>query len=268
VIFSGRLSTLLRRSHWLGAIFLPAALFAAGAAVDPYEILEKVGDRPHLPRLLSTEDAGMSSFAPEALQPIAGDFDKDGKPDLAITGVYNLPARGGAYFLLVAGDVESRLSVVLFAQDARTPFYLHKPGTTGEGDPGDQAFAVTTCVNCSSGTDFRWNPKAERFQRSPWRAGRITRHTVVPVAPRADANVSEADADKALQIVGRLKDVQDYVSELKAGGGKLGTRVEPVKGAKDRVRVVVFEKRENGEKIYDAIEVELAGEKVVRRKRT
>ena len=35
-----------------------------------------------------------------------------------------------------------------------------------------------------------------------------------------------------------------------------------------RVRVLVFEKLEKGEKLYDAIEIDLAGGKVVKRKRT
>ncbi len=245
-----------------------AAVSTTSASVDAYAVLDKIGDREHLPRLLTTEDANMSAFAPDDLQPVVGDFDHDGKRDLALAGVYNLPAKGGAYFLLVAGSIDDRLPVVLYAQDGRTPFYLHPAGATGEGDPGNQAFSVTTCVNCSSGTDFRWNEKANRFTRAPWTAGRITHVTVRPVMPDPNANVSEPDADAALQIVGKLKDVQAYVAKLKAAGGKLGTRVEPVPGATGQVRVMVFEKRAAGEKIYDAIDVELAGGRILKRKRT
>ena len=253
----------LRRAIFFSATMLVAAAGSLAAQVDPYAILEKIGDRERIPRLLSTEDAEMSALRPEALQPIEGDFDGDGRRDMAIAGAYNLPLQGQPYFLLVAGDIEGSPRV-LYREESNVPLFLHRAGSTGAGDPGSQAFSMATCFNCSTGVDFRWNRGRSTFQKVGWKKGRVTR--VVPVRA-AGPGVSDEVADRALKIAGRLKDVQAYVAELEVGGGKLGTRVEPVKGSADRVRVMIFQKLTKGEKLYDAIEIDVAAERVVRRKR-
>ena len=232
--------------------------------VDPYQVLDRAGDRDHLPRVLSTDDTGVSSVVPEDLLPVEGDFDGDGRADLAISGVYTLPKKTGAYFLLVVGHAEAAKPDVLYAQDSATPFYLHPPGTTGEGDPGDQAFSVTTCVECSTGTDFKWDARRHAFRQTAWTAGRITHVAPVPVAPET---VSDATADKALRIAGGLPDVTAYVAGLKKEKRTLGTRVEPVRGQDSQARVLIFEKTTRGDKLYDAIVVDVSSGTVVTRNR-
>ncbi len=230
-------------------------------AVDPYLVLEKFLDRGRIPRLLSTVDFGLSSVQPEALLPLEGDFNKDGKPDLALSGVYTLPGKTPDYFLLVVGDSESRKPEQLFLKAGTRPFYLHKPATTGEGDPGDQAFSASLCINCSTGTDFRWDPVSRTFQEAPWTEGKRLQ-TVLAKNIEVDPKV----ADIALQVAGRLPDVKNFVDELGRRGSQLVTKVEPLawKG-QDRARVLIYERSQAGDELYDSIDVDTTARRVVKR---
>lgn len=120
-------------------------------------------------------------------------------------------------------------------------------------------------MNCPDGTDFRWDVRNKRFARSKWKSNRQAGQR--PTAPAKPVEVSDENIDRALRIAGSLKDVQAFVAKLQSGGGKLGTRVEPIKNLASRVRVLIFEKRDDGEALYDAVDIDLVSEKVLGRKR-
>jgi hypothetical protein len=281
------------RLRTAGAIFFPATSFVAGAASfvalvcyalavitaattvpahaepisEEYMLIERFADRARLPRLLTTDDLGIAQTVPTEIPSLFGDLDGDGRVDLALSGVYNLPNGPLRYFMLVASDIRGRPRL-LFQQDGTRPFFLHAPGSTGNGDPGDQAFSVSSCVNCGTGTDFRWDPRAHRFRQIPWAADRlVTRRAEGPEAPPSVPNLPEEAVDKALRIAGALPDVRAYVAGLNKNGRKLGTRVEPVKGSTETVRVLVFEKAAGGEKMFEAIEIDLPSGRVLGRKK-
>lgn len=251
----------------LMAVAFPAALCFA---TDPYLVLERFADRARIPRLLSTADFGLSNVQPEALQPVWGDFNGDRRPDVAISGVYTLPGKSGPsekYFLLVVSNAgHRRKSEQLLLEEAKQPYFLHKPGTTGEGDPGNQAFSLSFCINCSTGTDFHWDAEAKAFRRTAWTAKRFPQPVKVAPPREVDPKV----ADEALKIAGALPDVKRFVNRLVRAGAQLVTRVEPVIG-KDgepragRARVLIYERSRAGEELYDAIEIDTRRNRVIRR---
>ena len=251
------------KKHLLALLLIVATAATVAAAADPYLILERLLDRERIPRLLSTVDFGLSSVQPEQLEPVEGDFNGDRKKDMAIAGVYTLPGKNkaGEYFLLVVSDAEGKQPEKAQLRESRTPFYLHKPGTTGASDPGDQAFSFSPCINCSTGTDVRWNPDKRMFTDTAWLPG-----ARIPVPMKTATAVDPKVADAALRIAGRLSDVHTFVESVARRGGDLVTRVDPIEGKPStRVIVKIFERTVVGEELYDSIEVDTKAKRVVGR---
>ena len=257
------------------ATFLLPFLFAAAAfsettsaPIDPYPYIDALAPSHKHPRVLTTEDLPAMSTA--SLRPLVapqGDFNADGLADLAISGVYGLPDGGPRYFLLVATRRTDpiRFEALLF-EESDAPHILHRAGTTGPADPGDQAFSVSSCWDCEKGFDLTWNARKRAFDRKPWKAGEIrgTRTVTVPGAP----DLPEDLVDRALKIVGTLPDVQAFVAEVKDRGTELVTRARAAKpGSTDKAIVEILERTSEGEAVYDRISVDLRKERVIRRER-
>lgn len=217
-----------------------------------------------LPRVLNTQDIPdlrptdpQPTFAPE------GDFDKDGSTDIAISGLYTLKEGKKRYFLLVAG-AEGRRFKQLFLEEYETPVFLHRPGSTGEADPGDQAFSATFCIECAQGQDFYWQKSTGRFRQVLWKekTQRLKKMVQVPAK-----DVPPEEADKALRLIGGLKDVIDFTTKMSKEGRTFGVRVEYADEKKpSQYRVKIYEKRQGEEKIYDDILVDLEKMVVLHRK--
>src|SRR5206468_3292 len=107
-------------------------------------------------RVLNTLDIpGWNSSNPAPLFSPVADFTGDGEPDIAISGIFDLPKNKNRYFLLVATRSKSPTPFTqLFYKEVPVPVFIHKPGTTGEADPGDQAFSISFCWECDKGEDF------------------------------------------------------------------------------------------------------------------
>ncbi len=222
--------------------------------------------KTNLPRVLNSTDININPNDPQPLFTPAGDFNKDGIPDMAISGIYGLPSKN-QYFLLVGTQFQNPVrSEALFFREYSQPVFLHKPGTTGDKDPGDQAFAITACSNCSDGFDFFWDPKQKTFNQVPW-VKRVRHYQEIKPASPSDAVPPEV-VDQALQIVGELPDIRIFVAGLQKTGKQLGTRVKQAKLPEAEATVVVvevFEKKKKGENLYDALTVDVKEKKVVKR---
>lgn len=237
-------------------------------ALDPYDLIESLMPKDTLPRVLNSDDIELQPNDPQPLFSPTGDFNNDGTQDMAIAGIYGLPS-GNRYFLLIGTEFINPVRYEkLFFREYAHPVFLHKPGTTGERDPGDQAFSITPCSQCSDGLDYYWNKKKKTFEAREW-LKRVRRYTQVPHIPEADL-VPPETVDKALQIVGELPDVKVFVAGLKKAGKQLGTRVRPAEitgEAPSQVVVTIFEKKNKDDKIYDALTVDVEQGRVVKRRR-
>jgi len=254
------------------SIFLLTALavfpLSASASFDLYGVLESAVGNKFQPRVLNSADIPpLQPNDPEPLFSPEGDFNKDGVPDVAISGIFGLKQAGPLYFLLVATQKEDAPHFdKLFYKEYDRPVFIHRPGTTGEGDPGDQAFSISFCMNCPDGFDFYWDSSRKRFDQRPWAMKTKRTQKIVEVKP---SEIPPDIVEKALKVVAALPDVQTYVKEVKKRGGTLGTRVEenPKKEKRPIYRVRVFEKKENREIIYSIFSVDVSTMKVVRRGR-
>lgn len=247
------------------AFLLPAPL--AAEPFDPYALIEAYAANDKHPRVLNSDDIKINPTDPQPLFTPDGDFNGDGIQDMAIAGIYDLPTDKKKYFLLVGTQWKAPIRYERwYFQEYDHPVFLHKAGTTGEGDPGNQAFSATDCAGCTSGVDFVWNKKKNAFDQKPW-AKRIRRYEAVAVRP-ASQPVPDEVVDHALQVVGALKDVQFFVAGLKKKKGQLGTRVESTWDApvEERVKVLVFEKKEKTEKMYDVFTVDLKTDTILKRR--
>ncbi len=220
-----------------------------------------------LPRLLNSQD--VPALSPHDPQPVfapEGDFNLDGSSDVAISGIYALRSGGKRYFLLVTTLEERGRFKNLFYEEYDVPVFLHERGATGPADPNDQAFSMTFCANCSQGVDFYWDKKAKRFRQEPWKEKEERLQKTV-IEPAKD--VPPELADQALQVAGRLPDVVAYVEGLKKAGKAFGVRVEYIDetNAAAPLRVKIYEKAGEKEKIYDEIDVDLKTMGVVKRRR-
>jgi hypothetical protein len=100
----------------------------------------------------------------------------------------------------------------------------------------------------------------------PWKEKTERRQEMVTVAP---LDVPSEVADKALQVAGKLPDVVAFTEGIKKAGKAFGVRVEytdPLNQAAP-VRVRIYEKKGAGEKLFDAIDVDVKKMSVVKRRR-
>lgn len=236
--------------------------------VDSYSLIGELLSKDQLPRILNSDDIQLNPHDPQPLFAPNGDFNGDGIDDMAISGIYTLPSGPMKYFLLVATQYENpvRYEKFLFKEFPK-PVFIHKPKTTGERDPGNQAFSVTFCSNCNDGFDLYWDAPNNSFHFQPWEK-RVRRYQQLPHAPELDL-ISPETVDQALKIVGRLKDVEAFVAGLKKKGGALGSRVNRLRPTDPLsvVEVSIFEKGKKREVIYDAITVDVEKETVLDRRR-
>src|ERR1044071_10451741 len=76
--------------------------FPIFATIDPYDLITSLLDPTLHPRVLNTLDlSNWNDENPEPLFSPEGDFNKDGQPDMAIAGIYDLPKNKDRYFLIV-----------------------------------------------------------------------------------------------------------------------------------------------------------------------
>jgi len=232
-----------------------------------YDYMDALCKKDLHPRQLNTLD--LPQYYPGAQpQPLIvprGDFNRDGNPDLAISGIFDLSISSYSYFLLVATlDKSTSRPKSLFFETYAKPPLLFELGTTGEGDPKDQAFSLSFCTGCAQGWDFYWNEPHRNFDLRPWTVKQIRHTSLVSIQGQV---VPQADVDQALQIVGKLPDVIAFVAGLKKSGRTLGTRVEPVpqKEGQKQYRVLLYEKRKGKEIRYDIIDVDLNREAIIKR---
>jgi hypothetical protein len=228
--------------------------------IDPYVFIEKFVERSNQPRLLNSEDLKIRATDPQPLIYPTGDFDKDGRLDMAISGIFDTPPDQEKYFLLVVGNIRQSQAELIEYKEYPKPVILHTAGTTGEQDPGDQAFSVTFCMGCSEGYDFYWKTDQANLISVPWKA-RVKK--VTPISVKKESPVDPKIADEALKIAGALPEVQEFVGRLKAEKKELGTRVEPAKSDKNIVQVVIFERQAGGEKIFQRYVINVASQKVL-----
>jgi len=195
-----------------------------------------------------------------------GDFNADGVPDVAIAGIYDVTSSPRPYFLLVATtDKATSRPKVLFLESYSQPPFLFEKKTTGEGDPGDQAFSLSFCTGCSQGWDFYWNPSNKKFDLASWKTRRIRRTDMIKVEGET---VPQDIVDRTLKIAGGLPDVIAFVEGLKKSNRSLGTRVRSKSPeTKGRIyQVTLFEKKKGKEILYDTIEIDIVRNTVIKRK--
>jgi hypothetical protein len=198
-------------------------------------------------------------FSPE------GDFNKDGQPDVAFSGIYDIPANKNKYFLLIASVFKNPVrSELLFLKNYDSPVFIHQPGTTGEGDPGDQAFSISFCWECDRGEDFYWDKQKKKFETRSWTTH--VKHSQKMVKEEAPSLPDDV-IDKSLKLAGLLPDVQNFVTELKKKKSELGSRVDWDKGGEKSHKTVVtiFEKKEGKEIVYDQIYIDLKKNRIFKR---
>lgn len=138
-----------------GMMVIAAFFFVTvfGWAMEPHDVLMDLLPSDPIPRVMNTEDVpDLSPTDPQPLFTPEGDFNKDGAREMAISGIYELPGKGPRYFLLVAAEKKGDLHYEqLFFREYPKPVFIHPPGTTGEADPGDQAFSISFCSHCEEG---------------------------------------------------------------------------------------------------------------------
>lgn len=237
-------------------------------AFETYDLIEALLPHEKLPRVLNSIDIDLNPNDPQPMFSPMGDFNADGIPDMAIVGTYG-PLKKNITFLLVGTQFQNPIRYQqLFFKEYPQPVFLHKPGTTGEKDPGDQAFSITSCSQCTDGIDFYWDNKKQTFELRPWEK-RFRRYQNVPHMPELDLVAPEI-VDKALQLVGNLTDVKIFVAGLKKAKKHLGTRVKPsgIRGVVPETQVIVeiFEKKKDRKKVYDEVTVDVETGMVIERK--
>jgi len=237
-------------------------------AMDPQDVLEDLLPAENNPRVLNTEDIPeLSPSDPQPLFTPMGDFDSDGNQDMAISGIYDLTTRTTRHFLLVATKLKNSPHYAqLFYKEYPMPVFLHRAGTTGEADPGDQAFSISFCSNCDQGYDFYWNPVKKEFDLRLWKSGmkRVQKPVLVPAR-----QVPAIEVDLAIKIISQLNDVQTYIKDGKARQGAIGVRVDFADKSEQtrRYNVVLFEKKKSGEDVYDRLLVNTKNMRVLKRER-
>jgi hypothetical protein len=237
-------------------------------AIDRYTLIEDLVPHEKLPRILNSDDIqNIQRTDPQPLLSPIEDFDKDGFEEAAIPGIYDLPGKGNKYFLLVgSAKGDPFKSLKLFFREYPEPVFIHKAGLTGEGDPGDQAFSISFCTECDQGYDFYWNAESRTFMARPWREHikRVKKEVIEP-----GVQVDSVTVDQSLKIVSALKDVNEFIKQLKKKGRELGVRVEPIKGEEktSRVNVRIYEKKNKKEVIYEVITVDVKEGKAIKRQR-
>ena len=242
-------------------MFFSAPLQAA--ALDPYEVIDNLVPKAQLPRVLNTEDVpDLGIIDPSPLQPTSGDFDVDGIEDIAIAGIYGLP-KGARYFLVVGTLLKEPVRYkALYFQTYDSPVFIHRPGTTGEGDPRNQAFSISFCFDCSNGYDFFWQSKKREFTIVKWKAARrqepMSKSTPIPDVP-------DEIVDQALRIVGKLKDVQSFTAQGKKRGSQISVRARYEPSNQGLVWVTILDRRDRKETTYDEILVDVGRKAIIRR---
>ncbi len=259
---------MLRPSFRRSLLLISTLLFPTFCiAFEPYDLIEGLLPKDKFPRVLNSTDIELNPNDPEPLFTPDGDFNNDGVLDMAISGISGLPGTKPTYFLLVGTQLQNPVRYQkLFFQEYAAPVFLHKPGTTGEKDPGDQAFSITPCSHCSDGTDFYWDPNKQTFKQTAW-VKRVRHFQNVQRRPDEEPVPPEL-VDKALKIAGELTDVKVFVAGIKKAGKQLGTRVRAVDLEKQQVAVSIFEKKKQKEILYDEITVDAENGTVVKRGRS
>jgi hypothetical protein len=246
------------------AIAAPRPVFA----VDSTDVLQSLLPSDRIPRVLSSDDITLNPNDPEPLFAPTGDFNKDGTADIAVSGIYVLEKGPNRYFLLAAAAHTNPVHYdKLFYQEFDRPVFLHQPGTTGEFDPGTQAFSMTSCSSCTDGQDFVWDPKKKSLVRKEWEPRR-REYKVLQHRPERTPDADKVDA--ALKIVGALPDVVAYVRKINGKKGALGTSARfppPPLRSEDCVEVDVYEKKGTTKILYDTFDVNVTSKTVVRRGR-
>ncbi len=255
----------MARFFILWVLFLSAFLSNGWAAIDPYDAISWLLPQENHPRVLNTDDlAVMNIQTPFALLSPVGDFNKDRKEEIAISGIYDLLQEGDKkYFLLVAGPAKkAREYQMLHWELSRTPIFIHLPGTTGQGDPNDQAFSTSFCIGCDQGFDFYWDNKMGNFIKKAW-SHRLRKETPGPLPEE----VSTEDADKALKIAGQNKEVAKFIQEVQNREGQLKVQIWPEKKGKENGRfwVKVIEIQNEKESASEKILVDNKRNRIVKR---
>ncbi len=249
-----------------GFFFLTVITEHPALAVDSTDVLQSLLPTARLPRVLNSDDIVLNPNDPEPLFEPTGDFNKDGIDDIAISGIYVLEKGPNRYFLLVAAVHSDPVRYdKLFYGEFDKPVFLHQPGTTGEFDPGTQAFSMTSCSSCTDGHDFVWNPKKKILEQKGWEQ---RRREYRMIQRRPDRTPDPDKTDLALKIVGSLPDVVTYVDKLNKRKGVLGTSArfpEPPLRDADHVEIDVYEKKGNKKVIYDTFDVSVSSKTVVKR---
>lgn len=243
--------------------------FSTEPNLDPYLFIDALLPSEKMPRVLNASDLATQPGEARHFVTPGADFNGDNRPDGAISGIYGFPGQGKKYFLLVGTRYSDPVRFEqLHYEEADQPFFLHLPGTTGDADPGNQAFGLSFCVSCEKGFDFYWNGVKKTFEKRPWTARIVHHHQIVesPVPELPDDKVQQA-----LQLVGALPDVLAFVADVKARNGTLATRVRPdeKKGKilMDRAIVEIIERNGEKETRYDLISVDLKKNRVLKRER-
>jgi hypothetical protein len=227
-------------------------------------MIEALLSKDKFPRVLNSTDIELNPNDPEPLFTPDGDFNKDGIDDMAISGLLGLPGTKPTYFLLVGTQLQNPVRYEkFFYKEYDRPVFLHKPGTTGDEDPGDQAFSITPCSHCSDGFDFYWNPKKKAFDQTAWI--KRVRHFQQMTHRPDEESISPEMLDKALKVAGELTDVKVFVAGLKKAEKTLVTKARPNKYP-SQVVLSIFEKKKAKEILYDEITVDVEAGGVVKRK--
>lgn len=216
--------------------------------------------------LINLDIPGNNEDTPYALQFPRGDFDGDGKTDIAISGAFEEGEKKGRYFLLVVPESE-KLSdkKILYLETGLAPFLLHDAGTTGEHAPPPELFSVTFCTACEQGFDYSWNPSEKKISKNPWEKRKIVTQKIVSIP---EDPVPDDDINLSLKIVGSLPDVIAFVKACEEKKIPLQTRVigrekKENKWVSTTVRIAT--KNEKGETLYDEIIVDLSRKSVLAR---
>ena len=152
-------SVAMASSIWLAGLLMPL-LSAAQASIESSdtEILQLLAPELADARLLTMSDlteteAGNIGDTPNIGRRLSGDFDSDGRPDLALFG----SIRSGTFVLILSQDdvVWHRAGLLRFSR----PFII---GGTFEG-----RLSVFYCTGCDSGGRVVWSGSGYEFVPFP-----------------------------------------------------------------------------------------------------
>jgi hypothetical protein len=242
-------------------ILTPARL----RAFDVNDALDALIGRKKLPRPLNSED--IPDLRPTDPQPLftpQGDFTGDGIMDGAISGLYQFPGESQKYFLLVGTqDKNNGRYRKIFYREYANPVFLHRPGSTGEGDPGDQAFSASLCQNCQIGDDFYWNKKQNQFDLKSWKE-HVVKKTVPVITQEPEPPQDVIDA--LLQVAGKEKNVNDFVAMMKKKGKAFGVRARNYDASKNTGEVWIYDKSGKTEQLFETLTIDLNTKQVLNRR--